>query len=60
MDELKELRLKIDEIDQQILHLLNERAKLAKRVGEVKKKLGLEVHAPEREKEIINRMIKLN
>ena len=60
MDELKELRLKIDDIDQQILHLLNERAKLAKRVGEVKKELGLEVHAPEREKEIINRMIKLN
>jgi len=60
MDELKELRLKIDKIDQQILHLLNGRAKLAKRVGEVKKKLGLEVHAPEREKEIINRMIKLN
>ena len=33
MDELKELRLKIDEIDQRILHLLNGRAKLAKMVG---------------------------
>ncbi|MCS6958277.1 MAG: prephenate dehydratase [Aquificaceae bacterium] len=60
MENLKPIRSEIDKIDEQILRLLNERAKLAKKVGEVKKELGIEVHAPEREREIINRMMKLN
>ncbi|MCX8164085.1 MAG: prephenate dehydratase [Aquificaceae bacterium] len=60
MEELRELRSKIDRVDEQVLYLLNERARLAKKVGEVKKGLGLEVHAPEREREIVNRMIRLN
>ncbi|MEN3029133.1 MAG: prephenate dehydratase [Aquificaceae bacterium] len=60
MEELKNLRREIDSIDEEVLRLLNERAKLAKKVGEVKKEFGLEVHAPEREREIINRMIRLN
>ncbi|MCS6876276.1 MAG: prephenate dehydratase [Aquificaceae bacterium] len=60
MEELRSIRLEIDRIDEEILKLLNQRARLAKRIGEVKKELGLEVHAPEREREIINRMIKLN
>ena len=60
MENLKPIRSEIDKIDEQILRLLNERARLAKKVGEVKKELGIEVHAPEREREIINRMMKLN
>ncbi|MEJ5338407.1 MAG: prephenate dehydratase [Aquificaceae bacterium] len=60
MDDLKNLRKKIDSIDEEILRLLNERAKLAKKAGEIKKRMGLEVHAPEREREIINRIIMLN
>lgn len=60
MDEIKRLREKIDQIDDKILQLLNERAKLAKKIGDVKKKLGLELHVPEREREIINRIIAIN
>ncbi len=60
MDDLRELRKEIDTIDEEILRLLNQRAKLAKRAGEIKKDMGLEVHAPEREREIINRIIRLN
>ncbi|MFN3870529.1 MAG: prephenate dehydratase [Aquificaceae bacterium] len=60
MEEIKEIRKRIDNIDEEILKLLNERAELAKRIGETKKNLGLEIHVPEREREIINRIIKLN
>ena len=60
MEDLKELRREIDAIDEEILRLLNQRAKLAKRAGEIKKSMGLEVHVPEREREIINRIIRLN
>ena len=60
MDDLRELRKEIDAIDEEILRLLNQRAKLAKRAGEIKKSMGLEVHVPEREREIINRIIRLN
>ncbi len=60
MEEIKEIRKRIDQIDEEILKLLNERAELAKRIGETKKSLGLEIHVPEREREIINRIIKLN
>ena len=60
MEDLKELRREIDAIDEEILKLLNQRAKLAKRAGEIKKSMGLEVHVPEREREIINRIIRLN
>ncbi|MCS7262469.1 MAG: prephenate dehydratase [Aquificaceae bacterium] len=60
MEELRLIREEIDRIDEQVLRLLNQRARLAKKVGEVKKGLGLEVHVPEREREIINRMMRLN
>ncbi|WPM32266.1 prephenate dehydratase [Hydrogenobacter sp. T-2] len=60
MEDLKELRREIDAIDEEILRLLNQRARLAKRAGEIKKGMGLEVHVPEREREIINRIIRLN
>ncbi|MCS7083791.1 MAG: prephenate dehydratase [Aquificaceae bacterium] len=60
MDELSKLRNQIDEIDLQILRLLNERARLAKAVGDIKKSMGLEVHSPEREQEVFSRLSKLN
>ncbi|RMH80014.1 MAG: prephenate dehydratase [Acidobacteria bacterium] len=60
MEELRELRSKIDSIDEEILRLLNERARLARKVGEVKKRHGLEIHAPEREREIFDKVIRLN
>ncbi|MEN3034266.1 MAG: prephenate dehydratase [Aquificaceae bacterium] len=60
MDELSKLRGQIDEIDLQILRLLNERAKIARQIGEIKKSMGLEIHSPEREQEVLKRLSRLN
>ena len=58
--ELNQLRDRIDEIDENILMLLNERAKLAKRVGSIKKKNNLPIYVPSREQKIFERLEKLN
>ena len=38
MEELKDLRKKIDEIDRDIVRLIDERMKVSVKVGEIKKK----------------------
>lgn len=58
--DLQDLRDKIDQVDKEIVRLLNERARLAKSIGEVKKKLGLEFHVPEREREVLEKVLKIN
>ncbi len=60
MEEIKKLREKIDRIDEEILTLLNERARLARRIGEIKIKRGLEIHVPERERAIFEKILKIN
>ncbi len=54
---LSELRQKIDTIDDKLLALLNERADLVHEVGEIKKKDGLEIYAPEREEQLLQALI---
>jgi chorismate mutase/prephenate dehydratase len=53
---LKELRDTLDNIDDQILDLLNERMKTVHKVGELKAQSGGAIYRPEREKSIINRL----
>ncbi len=53
-------RLKIDEIDSQILRLLNERAQFSVNIGHIKERGNLPIHSPEREKAIIQRVQKEN
>jgi len=53
---LKELRLNIDDVDDKILELLNKRASLVIDVGKIKLKGKRDFHAPEREKEIYQRL----
>ncbi len=55
-DTLARLREKIDQTDKKILELLNNRARIAREVGELKKAHGLRVYVPEREAEIIDRL----
>lgn len=50
------LRDKIDALDQQLLALLNERARLAAQVGEIKRQAGSPVFRPEREAQVIDRL----
>jgi chorismate mutase/prephenate dehydratase len=59
---LAELRRLIDEVDEKLLKLLNERACLTTEVGDVKRATQPEApfHAPAREQQILERMEKLN
>jgi chorismate mutase/prephenate dehydratase len=50
---LADLRIRIDAIDQQLLTLLNERARVAEQVGEVKKREGSPFFRPDRVAKVI-------
>ncbi len=53
-DDIARLRKDIDTLDSELLSLLNRRARLAQRVGELKQ--GAPAYRPEREAEILRRM----
>lgn len=57
---LLELRERIDVIDDQLLDLLNERMKVVKEVGELKRSTNTIIYRPEREKQILDRLAKNN
>jgi chorismate mutase len=50
---IDELRLRIDQLDERLVELLNERAHCALEIGKLKHKLGLEVYQPDREAEVL-------
>ena len=54
--EIGEIRKRIDLLDDVLLRIFNERARLALEIGHHKKVLGLPVYDPSREKRIFNRM----
>ena len=54
--EIDELRKRIDLLDDVLLRIFNERARLAIEIGQVKKGRGLAVFDPTREKHIFTRM----
>ena len=60
MKTLDDCRIAIDTIDNEMLKLLNKRMQVVERVGEIKKESGGAIYRPEREKAIIERLIKLN
>jgi len=53
---MEELRDAINQIDSELLRLFNQRAALALEIGHIKKKLGLPIYDPQREKLIFERM----
>jgi chorismate mutase/prephenate dehydratase len=57
---LKELRKKIDKIDEKIIDLLNKRAKEVIEVSNLKSKNKIGIFSPEREAMILSRVKKLN
>ena len=59
-NEMGTLRAAIDEVDEEIVRLLDRRARLARRVGKIKQKNGLEAYAPAREREVLNRVTALS
>lgn len=57
---LPKLRKQIDGIDSKIIELLNDRAKLSQAIGENKLKTKKGIYSPHREKEVLDRINKLN
>ncbi|HXG19370.1 MAG TPA: prephenate dehydratase [Methylomirabilota bacterium] len=54
------LREQIDRIDAQVLNLLNRRARLAMRIGQLKNQERASVYAPGRERQVLARLMELN
>ena len=58
--EIADWRRKIDEVDQKIVHLLNERAKAVQHIGALKDAAELPVYEPSREQTIFENVCKAN
>lgn len=60
MDSIEHWRNKIDETDKKLVELLNERARYADEIGKIKEQLGMEAYSPQREKEVLENIMKYN
>ena len=60
MNDLDGWRKRIDEIDQHLVRLLNERSSCAVEIGQIKKKMSQPAWSPEREAEILRNVVKAN
>jgi 3-deoxy-7-phosphoheptulonate synthase / chorismate mutase len=60
MKNLNELRDEIDQINQELLRLLNKRAKIAVEIGKEKQKHGHPIYDPIREQQILSEIVKQN
>src|ERR687894_2547466 len=58
--EMSTLREGIDAVDEEIVRLLDRRAWLAKRIGEIKHERGLAAYAPARERAVLDRVADLS
>ncbi len=54
------LRKEIDALDSKIVELLNERAKIVLKIGEIKKQNRAQIYVPNREQEVYSRIISQN
>ncbi|MDQ4106807.1 MAG: prephenate dehydratase [Actinomycetota bacterium] len=59
-DGMDELRAGIDAVDEEIVRLLDRRARLAREIGEIKRAKGLETYAPARERRVMDRISSLS
>lgn len=59
-DKIDLYRQEIDHLDGELLRIFNRRASLALQIGHIKKRKGLPVYDPSREKKIFERMKSLN
>lgn len=57
---LKILRRKVDSIDKKVIQLLSSRAEIAKIIARAKIKKGQSVYSPDRESEVLRRIVSLN
>ena len=57
---LAAIRAELDSLDEQLVALINQRAHLARRIGMAKSEAGLRVYAPDRERQVLDRVAALN
>jgi len=57
---LDELRAEVDRFDQQIVDLLNARARVVVEIGRIKQRTAAPIYAPDREKHVLARLRELN
>ena len=57
---IEDWRAQIDEVDNELLRLLNRRARLAARIGGMKSRAGLPLYDPDREREVLARACRAN
>ena len=60
MTKLEALRRRIDELDEQLVKLLSERAACALEIGHEKKLAGMEIYQPSRESEVLAHVQSIN
>jgi chorismate mutase len=60
MDDIADWRKRIDEIDEKILKLLNERAGCAIEIGKIKSEKGIEITDQSREDRILAHLTEIN
>jgi chorismate mutase-like protein len=60
MSSIDEWRTKIDDVDNKLVDLLNERARYADEIGKIKEQLGLEAYSPQREQEVLRNVLGSN
>jgi len=53
--QVADLRRRIDQVDDQLMKLLNSRSACAVEIGRIKRRIGMPVYQPEREKWILER-----
>ena len=58
--EIADWRSKIDELDEQIVQLLNQRAAAAVEIGKLKQKTGAPIYEPNREQSVFEHVAKVN
>ena len=55
--EIDDWRKKIDEMDEQIVQLINQRAEAARAIGELKRNSALPVYEPQREQQVFDQAV---
>jgi chorismate mutase len=58
--DIDDWRRRIDEIDAQLVELLNRRSDCAIEIGRVKRALSMKIYSPDREKQVIENVRRLN
>jgi len=58
--DIADWRTRIDELDEQIVKLLNERAACAISIGDIKRQNGAAIYEPQREQQVIKHARKAN